>query len=93
MSFAKSGGSNIWSKKRWQKRMENREEPCRHVGLMRPDGGLMVCMKCGYQRMPLEGEDAGDPPMVAQARAQQQGVTFEDVDAIRPRMEGTGTDF
>ena len=80
MSFAKSGSSNIWNKKKWQKRAEVKEEPCRHL-VMKGMDGIMVCQKCGFQRLPYDWEDDG------------RYYAKEDVDQPAPRMEGTGTNF
>ena len=69
MGFAKSGGSSVWNKKSWQKRMEEERTACGHVWEYDPEDRLMRCYKCGQARLPT------------------------DADRIKPRMEGTDTEF
>ena len=81
MGFAKSGSSVYYSRRR-RRALENREPGCRHE-VMKGEDGFMVCQACGYMRFPYTWEDAGDPPMVREARAEQTII----------RVEGSGTDF
>lgn len=72
MGYAKSGGE-IYSRRKWQRRMEERRgDVCGHV--FKPCEGYMICVKCGYSRLPVDGEDAGDLSDLPIARAGGQGI-------------------
>lgn len=60
MSFANSNSSKIYSKRKWQRKMQQ-EAPCRHE-VMKAENGFMVCQACGYMRLAKPWEDVGKPP-------------------------------
>ena len=83
MGFARSGGE-IYSRRKWQERMNEKNPPCRHE-VMRGEGGLMVCQSCGFTRFPEPWEDAGNVEDLPIARAQTSSVT---PDGVTPSPKG-----
>lgn len=56
MGFAKSGGDRVWSRRQWQRKMEEERarDVCGHVWQWDPQDRIMRCYKCGGARIATE---------------------------------------